>query len=261
MGLISGTHVEQTPEKIAAYQILKIVNNRLAQEKGSPTAELINLKKIAENIRSCERIMGNCQRHVEKVSDAEGNVIFIKKPDYFSTLPNHVQRMTTNIPNDELAYIISELFKLHVVPYTICDQSTTIAKGVGVNPEGENHKDIYHLTKVLLFNIITGRQDAGSSNSVWTFDGKLFEIDNEEIGKRSTSSWVFEILDDNTLVDQNLLKQIVSVDEKTITDLSAKYSSQTVLAIESNLKHLKWLVQQNEKLSVKDLKTTCYGFW
>ena len=155
-------------------------------------------------------------------SDAHGqNKLFIKSP-----MGKHIFTRQLRAKNEQLAFLISRRLQLGVVPPTIalegyqdkieavlpksmikyakvgCDPQThknsyagvVLQEGVLLEKNQDNFDkttlELDQVQKAIIFNLITGRIDAGRNNTVIAQCGKLMELDNEKLGQMSSDSWL-----------------------------------------------------------------------
>lgn len=115
--------------------------------------------------------------------------------------------------------------------------------------------------KAALFNLIIGRQDAErTANSLITEGNRIIEIDNEQIGRPYSDSWVLSYFE-KVKFSQNLIEDFLCLPENVIPVVFAKCSH---LKIPEEIRHRitknyqtvrkYFLEHQGEEISVKDLK-------
>jgi hypothetical protein len=176
-------------------------------------------------------------------SDVNGrHKIFIKSPG-----GKHLFIRQLRAKNEQLAFLISHRLQLGVVPPTIalegyqdkietvlpkpllqyakvgCDPKTyensyagvVVQEGVLLEENQDNFNrdslDLDQAQKAVIFNLITGRIDAGRKNTVVAQFGKLTELDNEKLGQPlGSDSWLLSEFAEMTFRDRKKISATLS---------------------------------------------------
>ncbi len=168
-------------------------------------------------------------------------------------------------PQEEFVYLISQRLELNCVPTTVfvnegttpfvLQQAVTLSKA----PMAHDNASTTSVQQALFLNIIVGRRDAHTLNSVVDNQNNLNEIDNESIGFTTTDSWIFEAYG-TTLIDQTLIDKLSKFSgadlEAVRLEFSTRHPGVTVNTenISSNFENL--LIQLNSAtyLRISDLR-------
>lgn len=224
--------------------------------------------------------------------------IFVKKPY------NVRARLRFPLAKSEqLAFLVSHRLDLHVVPTTLaveCCKKTiqkrfpaefskflqngfddtcegvVIQEGVPRSPE-QLHMDetipasslslsldMDQIHRAIILNIILGKVDAARRNTVVDEHQRVMEIDNEEIGRGKTSTWMF-IPFSHTVIDKKIINDILRYDVSVIEDIFSDmeyfdFPEEFMANIKGNFTRLHefLLPRRDSEVKVSDLEESFY---
>lgn len=193
--------------------------------------------------------------------------------------------------NDYIAYVASEKLGLKAVPFTalinadelsnerVLEQhnglKVVLAEKFGENlmilqqflPTAAHNQckiDVCNAHKVLFFNLIVGRSDTKSDNSMVDSQGQVWEIDHDFLGSRVCRSdidshWLLDRVSvGKALISQDLIEYIVKMNPKI--DLEVAGSENLSKIIEENLKAIQAAIcslNNNKELTFGQLLAQC----
>lgn len=225
-------------------------------------------------------------------SDVTGqHKMFIKSPN-----GKYVFIRQLRAKNEQLAFLISHRLKLGVVPPTIaiegykdkietilpksmlkyakvgCDPQThensyagvIVQEGVLLEENQDNFSrdslDLNQVQKAVIFNLITGRIDAGRNNTVIARSGKLMELDNEKLGQRlSSDSWLLSEFAEMTFSPETIndfLSKPIHTVRQVFEEMNVFVFDQHIKAnVTGNFDRIRefFTLQRGNQVKVKDL--------
>lgn len=169
-------------------------------------------------------------------------LLYLKQPNFYLGI---TANENINSTLDELAYLLSHSLSFNIVPKTLLMnkdeellpslkkwESTLFTGEIknailqeAIEPAKEQNfanADQIMLQKAILFNLIIGRHDGRRDNSLLDENGQVWEIDNEDCGNRTVSSWLFQEFGD-LVISPEVISTFSKLNESDIEKAFKKF--------------------------------------
>lgn len=187
-------------------------------------------------------------------SETQQTLLFVKRAN---------PGLKFTMKNDAIAYLIDQVFNFGVVPPTLLVKRHTSIDTTFIQDNLSNFRfplilqmpveheerqqihqkknfdkgalDSRQIQKAILFNIITGKHDGRPDNTIVDKDNRVFEIDNEQIGRCKTDSWMLREYSD-LIFDQDIIEHVTDTPESLLAEVFELFEEEYKLTLEQGFK-------------------------